>query len=101
MERLPLEEEIKIIKQAQGLKELDVWQFILATSAFIRVFEAELNNIDRRGIAANIDNLTFLSEEDWHKCLAKTGCSIPVQDLYKEMIAEAKENKHERNRKNI
>lgn len=89
MERLPLEEEIKIIKQAQGLKDLDVWQFILATSAFIRVFEAKLN-IDRRAIAANIDNMTFLSEEEWHKWLAKSGCSIPVQDLYKEFIREAK-----------
>ncbi len=89
MKRLPLEQEIKIIKQAQGLKDLDVWQFILATSAFIRVFEAELN-LDRRAIAASIDNMTFLSEKDWHKWLAKTGCSIPVQDLYKEFIREAK-----------
>ncbi|NKC42716.1 hypothetical protein HC141_01980 [Lactobacillus mulieris] len=89
MKRLPLEQEIKIIKQAQGLKDLDVWQFILATSAFIRVFEAELN-LDRKAIAAYIDNLTFLSEKDWQKWLAKTGCSIPVQDLYKEFIREAK-----------
>lgn len=88
-----IERKLKIIKQAQCLKELNPWQFILATSAFIRVFEAELD-LDRRAIAANIDNLTFLSEKDWHRWLAKSGCSIPVQDLYKEMIAEAKEANH-------
>lgn len=89
MKRLSLEQEIKIIKQAQCLVELDPNQFTLALSALIRIYGAK-HNMSRTGMSIDICDMATISEEKWHKCLARYGCSIPVQDLYKEFIREAK-----------
>ncbi len=95
MKRLPLEKEIEIAKQSQCLVELDSNQFALALSALIRIYIAKHGG-RKTEMAMDVFNMATISEEAWHRALAIYGCSIPVQDLYKEMIAEAKENKYER-----
>lgn len=89
MRKIPLEEEIKIAKQAQCLIKLSPEQFRLALSALIRIYATEHGGW-KSEVAMDVFNLAIISEEEWHKYLARYGCSIPVQDLYKEFIREAK-----------